>query len=623
MQMSQVGISRDYCALVGGPCSEALSATEELDAFIAYPDEAPIDHDMRMAKEAAEKRGYRVATWQDFAGESQIIFCKVCKAISSSQALWAEVTRASANVYFEIGYALALGKHLRLFCVPSKDPEKIPMIEDVLYFPYENVDELVNRALEETTESPLAERLQANAIEKRGGLHTLLMRRAYRMEAAQSIFKLLHRKLTPLQVNVKIDDPSELSGHDLFELTSLAANSRFVVVNMASSDRKRSRAENAGAALIAGYALGSSRRLLVLQEKPADPMLDLRGVRKEYSDAKEATQLLETWLDDVMPDVSSTADDHRQHRKRGAARIERWALNLGHPAAEYDPLLKECFTQNAAYNAAISGQRYLFVGRKGAGKTANCILLQSALEDGGTAVVRMIAPERMQLDGMIQEVANALDEIPDPAVLKAMWRHVLCTEIAATILREDADKPHPETAQAARRIADVLDTLAIRPDASFDTRLSECLQGLVDLHTSPHLTRPELLQAFHTREVAELLALLKTLELPIQVFLLIDNLDQDWRAEDTGLTAALINALVDEAQRLSHKELPGLAHIVVFLRTDIYEVARRQDPDADKKTPVHLRWDMESLFDLITQRLAAMLRTSGQVPPGEPEMIWH
>jgi len=622
MAQSSEGSGR-YCAVLDGACTETQVQGERGHVFLAYPSEARIAGEMRELERLVGERGTEVVPWEHGVGSGRVVFCKLCGQIARARSFWADVTKANPNVMFEMGFALALGKDLRLFRDRTLPHEDVDLISDVDTIEYENAAELANRVLAEQPGRSLADQCQEKARAAAGDLQVLFVRNAFETTAASNVRKALETRLNPLGVRVRVDDPNELGGHTLYELAALAQTCQFVVVNLISTEREDSHRHNASAAFIAGYAVGSGRPVLILHEKPVEPIIDLKQVTKEYDTAQEAVHIVERWSDELIPEVSLVAKDLRERRQRSRAHMSRWALDLGAVAAEYDRLLEQCFVSSHAYRAALEGQRELFVGRRGAGKTANCIMLQRTLDQRASTVCATIAPEKMQLRSLMTRVARLIEDVPDPAVFEAMWRFVLSSEIASRLLRHYEEHPHLNHRGVADRLHEAFARLGCDPVESFDDRLVREVEKRPSIASTDDDLRTAMLQEFHVGEVAALIRLLESLPRDLEVFLLIDNLDQDWAPEDVGLTVGLINGLLNEAQRLTHRDLQGLARIVVFLRTDIYDVATRYDPNADKKTPIFLTWDRDSLFHLVTERTAAALREAGQFPPSANTEVWN
>lgn len=620
--MSSILPSVRYCALMDGPCSEKFETARDLSALIAYPSEDTISHDMREASEKAQQRGMPVTTWEDLARQDRIVFCKICKGIMATRSLWAEVTHPNQNVFLEIGYALARGRELRLFRDPTVRSQRVELLSTIEHIEYQNVDELLNK-ISKPADSSLANQCREHAQTHPDDLHALFCRTQFRTTAAERIYRQLERRLRPLGIRLRVDDRDELRGHNFVELASLAQRARLVVVNLAGSNREDSHLHNAAASLIAGYAMGCERRVLVLQETPADHMLDLQQVRKEYRDAKDAVGQLEAWLEGTLEYLEERAHEVREERRTRQASLQRWALDLGAVAAEYDRLLTECFVENHAYNAALHGHRELFVGRRGSGKTANCLLVEQRLQDRPGVVVSRIEPDELQLRRMVEDVEHSLERNVDAAVFQTMWRFVLCTEMAAALLRHFDDQPHLYDPLVAGALSDALGRIACDPQETFDSRLLRAMRELQEVAPAGSNARQAMLQKFHGRDIAELLKVLRSLSGTHQVVLLIDNLDKDWTREHQGMAVGLINGLLNEAQRLAYRDLQDIARIVVFLRSDIYEIVSGRDPDRDKKSPILLEWSREQLFEMVTRRIRVALRDAEQRPPSDTMELWH
>lgn len=613
-----------YCALTNGPCDKSFAQPPQGSAFVAYPNIAPIPHDMKETAKKANERGMCVATWEELPPQGRIVFCKICKGILEASELWAEVTHPNQNVYFEVGYAVARRKGFLPLADSTKERGRVEIISTVDTVAYQNSEELLNKIIAFDRDAPLARQCaskeQTASVED---LHVLFLRAEFRTEAAEQVYRELAKSLNPLGVRITVDDPKELAGHSLLEMTTLAATSLFVVVNLAASNRRDSDVANAGASLIAGYAMGRGRRLLVIQEKPADRMLDLRQVAHEYADAKGAVDVVRSWLDRVMPEVKARADEDKVRRDTEEAQLQRWAIDLGALAAEYDSLLRECFLPHEAYQLGLNGQRHLFVGRRGTGKTAMCMQLRSTLEERAGSIVALIAPEDLQVKSMTEKVAGSLEADLDPAVYEAMWGFVLCTEIAAALASYYEQRPHLDDKGVRQKIAEAFDALGCTLREDFDARLLRAIERLPAITQGTGTPRERMLQQFHNREISRLLDLLRSIAEKHEVFVLIDNLDRDWTEDYVGFATGLLNGLLNEAQRLSKKELSGFANVLVFLRTDIYDYISQRDPDTDKKNPLRLKWSTRALFELVTARIRVALHKAGAGGQTEEEGLWN
>jgi hypothetical protein len=610
-----------YCALVNGPCYEHFETPSDTSVFCAYPAIANISGEMKEASDLARKRGMKVTTWEELPREDRILFCKICHGIMEARCLWAEITHPNSNVFFEIGYALARGKTLRLIKDASITTPGVSLISSIEQINYQNVYDLLDQ-ISQPVDNPLARTIQHQAGTHSDSLHALFCRAEFRTTAAEKIYRQLNDRLRPHGTVVHVDDRVELWGHDLVQLASLALRAQLVVINLAASERKDSNVYNAASSLIAGYAMGAGRKVLVLQESPADPMLDLQNVRKEYHNAREAQQILEKWLNGVISEVKVHAREIKEEQRKRQTSLQRWALDLGNFATEFDARLSECFVETDAYKAASNGTRQLFVGRRGSGKTANCRHVEYILQNRANVIVSLIEPDELQLRDMAKKVETILERPLDAAVYRTMWRFVLCGEMAAAVVRHYNERPNLDHGGTANALAKALTSIGSSPEETFDERMLRAMEKLHKSTAESISRRDDMLQRFHNDEIAKLLEVLRHSRNKEKIYVLIDNLDKDWSREHESLAIGLINGLLNEAQRLSYKDLSDVARIIVFLRSDIYEIVSGKDPERDKKSPLFLEWSPENLFGMVITRIRAGLRDAGEKVPDNSYEVW-
>ena len=141
-------------------------------------------------------------------------------------------------------------------------------------------------------------------------------------------------------------------------------------------------------------AFGFSKPLLIIAEGIFLALVDYRDLLKHYSSATEALSHLESWI--------TTIEEHwRQQTKTGVTQrshvqlaTELRNLRLGEYVAENESsdALTEHFVSTSAYEDAVNGRQTVFVGRKGAGKTANLIKLEHEFSVDSRAIVCVVKP---------------------------------------------------------------------------------------------------------------------------------------------------------------------------------------------------------------------------------------
>ena len=205
-----------------------------------------------------------------------------------------------------------------------------------------------------------------------------------------------------LSNKIIVDDPSESTvpslgwyGEHVFGCTGL-------VCHFASPEVEGAHVQTARHALVSGMAHSFGKPLLMLAEDNFLSPVDYRDYLKQYNAAREALGHLEEWLPPVEAILTAKQEATQIHdATQFAADLKN--LRFGEPVAENEEegLVEKYFIPTAAYDYAVNGRRTVFVGRKGAGKTANLIKLEDELSKSQQNLVCVIKPQRYQMLGMV------------------------------------------------------------------------------------------------------------------------------------------------------------------------------------------------------------------------------
>jgi hypothetical protein len=113
----------------------------------------------------------------------------------------------------------------------------------------------------------------------------------------------------------------------------------------------------------------------------------------------------------------------------------------------------------------------------------------------------------------------------------------------------------------------------------------------------------------YTEELPQLReALISYLKHKNQLWILFDNIDKGWPTHGADeFDILLVRCLLEAARKIENSLRKDRieAHLVVFLRNDVYELLVEQTPDRGKDTRVSLDWtDAEQLKELLRLRFA-------------------
>jgi hypothetical protein len=124
----------------------------------------------------------------------------------------------------------------------------------------------------------------------------------------------------------------------------------------------------------------------------------------------------------------------------------------------------------------------------------------------------------------------------------------------------------------------------------------------------PTLSQAQITQLIYMHDVAALRhTVVDYLKTKAGLWLLFDNLDKGWPTQGLSHDDVLIIRSLLEATRKLERDLNRhdiIAHSVVFLRNDVYEILVEETPDRGKESKVFLDWtDPDLLRELLRRRL--------------------
>jgi hypothetical protein len=295
-------------------------------------------------------------------------------------------------------------------------------------------------------------------------------------------------------------------------------------------------------------------------------------------------------------------------------------LRFGEPVAENESdLLSEYFVETAAFDEVLGSRNTLFVGRKGAGKTANMMQAAARLREDARNLVIVIKPQSYEMEGLVALLARLPRDVKAYTVL-SLWSFLLQSEIARAAVQTVELRPSgvPMTEAERALVAFVHDTdFGLREEFAVRFELTIAAienSGLADAATIG-AGRDLLNEALHSEAIRRL----RTLIGPVlrgrnRVAILIDNLDKAWdRQADLdavaqlllGLMAAIGRVAVEYEKEDFWRDRVSLS-LATFLRSDIYAYLQRAAREPDKIPTSMLSWsDPRQLLRVIEERFLA------------------
>ena len=289
-------------------------------------------------------------------------------------------------------------------------------------------------------------------------------------------------------------------------------------------------------------------------------------------------------------------------------------LKLGESSAENEETeLQHYYLPTDEAARAIQGNARLIVGRKGSGKTALFIRVRDVkMQLGQKTVILDLKPEGYQLKRFKEEILQSVSEGTSEHLAVAFWEAVLLLEVVHKLLETDQILHLRD-----HRLFDAYKTLlALYPgegqigEGEFSERLSRIVKRALDaaeVGPGESLNGASIATALFTQQLPKLRdALIGYLKHKDELWILFDNIDKGWPTHgadptDILLVRCLLEAARKIEQALRKEDLE--AHLLVFLRNDVYELLVDGTPDRGKESRVSLDWtDADQLKELLRLR---------------------
>ncbi|MCL2470413.1 MAG: hypothetical protein FWF25_01540 [Propionibacteriaceae bacterium] len=587
----------------------------DLTVFFAYGSSSPLRAEtMRDAIKACNKLGLQAEGWEEMLVGGRLLVDAITERIRSSASLVAEVSSLNANVLFEAGYALALGKHVYL-ALDNSDQRAITNWRQFA------MADTIGRVEYNDNSNRLAEQLVTLLNDPKGSLLEEMLAEGRPREpnavfvpavplnfnAAERLQALLDRK-TDLKLLARGDD---LSLAQLPYYVGEVYRSSAAIFHLMLPRRINADVNNARASFLAGIARGFELPTLMVAEAGFQCALDYKDIMYSYDTAAHLTEHVEHWLGQLP---SPRGSNKRLGRLKLDIELPLRSFGKYVAESERDDLTKY-FVQTNEFEAVMSGRAQIFTGRKGTGKTATMLQAVEELRKDKRILVVPVKPSSYDLAGLVNLLGWFVDSGRRDYFLVHLWTNLLTSEIAIRAISHAEELPAGLGGDdRVAALAGVLESMSIDREADMSTRLDTILNDLQGTGAGDIEEATQRLRSTWTGRQQEFLR--SALRDYDRVAVLIDNLDKTWErgVDFTQLSHFLLSLLVTSGKieldfSKQQRNLPSInLTLAIFLRTDIFDVITSIAREPDKISPQQVQWaDEELLVRVLEERYAANL----------------
>jgi hypothetical protein len=596
--------------------------------FLGYPSRPELSREtLARAAELIKLDGsLEVVTWEDLKVSGRLIINQITDAIDGSSVSVFDATTLNQNVLFEVGYAV--GAERRVWLVRDRSDSgsdklwrEVGLLTNIGYFGYEHSEELAKAFLEERpfeADTTLYQDLIEPTLDPVDEPTVFYVRSLARTEADRELGRRIRRERRN-GIRVTVADARESSVESLSWYAYHCYQASAVVVHLMREGRRGAEAHNARCALVAGLAHGMKRPVLMLAEEPFRPPIDYRDLLWVYRSARECRDRASYWLGGELTAAYARAEKQATEKVKRSLSTELAGLRLGEPIAENEAdRLPNYFVSTAVYEEVLQPRSSVFVGRKGAGKTANLIKAASELESDRRNLVCVIQPADYDLEGVLRVLAESERRDAKGYLVESLWKYMVISEIAFAALEDAEDRPAGVVPKSpAWDLSKFIEQSepALHPD--FAVRLERAVASVLeeppvdgdDIESE----RARISEALHAGLLRDLTkALVPVLAGKDRIAVLIDNLDQAWDLETdleqmSQLLLGLLTTVRKIGAELSRRSAEDLVvSLGVFIRSDIYFHVIRRAREPDKIPARILSWTDESLLlEVVEERYVA------------------
>jgi hypothetical protein len=299
-------------------------------------------------------------------------------------------------------------------------------------------------------------------------------------------------------------------------------------------------------------------------------------------------------------------------------------FELGAPDAEADRRLASYFVKTPYVESALHLRRSLYLGRKGAGKSALFTQLARLIREAGfvDTKVLLITPDQYSWSALREYKEAGL--LPEQAHANA-WKFTLAIEIAAAFAAIPQDSlDSPEANAALKRLKQFVHQNYGDVTPSVTSTVAQLLRGIKSFNLSAFgfsagLSRSTEEQMLTPQIIEAILGAIWIIAQRIGVVVALDKLDDSWEGSEQSkqLLIGLLKAAKEFNDRFKGESPESGIAVLVFLRADIYEGLQFDDKDKHRATEENIVWTADLLREMVTERLPGGVIADELFEPGE------
>ena len=287
-----------FCSIANRVCSRPVRFKGRNSCFLAYSSEGRYAGFMIDLKRKVKDNSIDVLDWldrdRDFDSPSALIFCPfLCDRIFSRNIFVANITDKNLNVYFELGFAMAIGR--KSYALYEKNKIKLlpPLLKGTLCFSYSDLNVFKKFSFDDYLNNNLY-----------GRLTNILPALTVPSNLTISVLTIfpddeMHEKYIKekLMGYIKNAEPLYLGKErNIITVLNKILSADKIILDLLSDKEEATLDNNAQLLFLAGFALGRGKKIFLLQQEPIQKSItDVYPILLPYSDINKVEFELEKW----------------------------------------------------------------------------------------------------------------------------------------------------------------------------------------------------------------------------------------------------------------------------------------------------------------------------------------
>ena len=595
--------------------------------FFAYEkgNQENVDAITKASKELnRQKKRCRVIRWEDLSISGKIIGTDIFRHIRECDKFVCDLTYLNHNVLFELGYAIAQQKKLKIFLNPTiinakKNYAELKILKNIGYKEFSNAKDITKELHGATTveeSSLLIDKIIPGHKTVEIDKDIFLINIKNKNQAAIELEEYLSLEYEKFFTNKE----DEIAYRPLVWYLNAILKSKMVLLHMLGKEKIDYKVENAEFSLYAGLAYGLGKEVLMLAPEPFHAPIDYTDILVEYSSAEDCLTKTLLWIEQRLKKDFNTVDNNKFQEENEQRELNLLKLGIGEGVAENENNAKT-FVEIDAYLEAIKRKKVIITGRKGTGKTEIFMRLKDNLNNEKNHYNIIIKPDSDEMLSNVELTKLYDNTRSKKAFLKTVWQYIIISRIFYQIVGNINKLELTE-----KEVLDINAYYKNNEDMFVCNFYSMILYITRSFNGYDIIRDPSLLEKIKEK----LLPMMNVIhsyfgKMKYQnINILADNLDTGWEIKsDLELQSQMIICLLEYLDELN-SIFGGKTniHSVVFLRKDIfnYILGIAREPDKMIMDAFEINWEKfpKQLKTVIDKRMQNILGGAEDI-----EKIWQ